>query len=130
MSTTHPDLNYVGMGVHICPVCLKEHDEVVLIDKCLRPTLKRRNFVGWALCTEHEELWQNGYIALIECTNSQQTTLEGAERTGAVAHVRKEVWPHIFNTPVPNTPIAFVQQGVIDRLQAMVSKENSPCASG
>ena len=124
MNTTHPDLEHVGMGVHVCPVCLKEHDEVVLIDKRLRPTLKRRNFVGWALCDEHEELWQKGYIALIECTDDQQTTLEDAERTGVVAHVRKEAWPHIFNAPVPDTPIAFVQQGVVEQLQAMMPKEN------
>ena len=124
MSTKHPDRGYVGMGVHVCPVCLKEHDEVVLIDKRLLPTLQRRNFMGWALCDEHEARWQEGYIALIECSNNEQPTLDNAERTGAVAHVRKEAWPHIFNTPVPNTPIAFVQQGVIDRLRAMVSKEN------
>ncbi|AMD43459.1 hypothetical protein ZC03_082 [Pseudomonas phage ZC03] len=113
------DLEYVGMGVHVCPVCLKEHDEVVLINNHLRPTLKRRNFVGWSLCDEHEELWQKGYIALIECSNDKQPTLENAERTGAIAHVRKEAWSFIFNTPVPGTPIAFVQQGVIEQLQNM-----------
>lgn len=124
MNTKHPDRDYVGMGVHVCPVCLKEHDEVVLIDERLLPTLQRRNFVGWALCTEHEARWQKGYIALIECSNNEQPTLDNAERTGAVAHVHKEAWPHIFNAPVPNTPIAFVQQGVIDQLRAMVVKEN------
>lgn len=124
MNTTPPDLQYVGIGAHVCPVCLKEHDEVVLIDERLRPTLQRRNFMGWALCGEHKVRWQEGYIALIEYSNNEQPTLDNAERTGVVAHVRKEAWPHIFNAPVPNTPIAFVQQGVIDQLRAMVAKEN------
>ena len=124
MKAKHPDRHHVGIGVHVCPVCLREHDEVVLIDKRLRPTLERQNFIGWAMCTEHEELWQKGYIALIECTNDQQPTLENANRTGMVAHVRKEVWPYIFNTPAPDGPIAFVQQGVIEQLRAMVPQES------
>ena len=119
--------NYVGIGVHVCPVCLKEHDEVVLIDKSLRPTLDERSFVGWAMCAEHEERWQEGYIALIECSNDRQPTLKNANRTGAIAHVRKEAWPRIFNVPAPDTPIAFVQQGVIERLQGMMPE--SECES-
>lgn len=114
--------NYVGMGVHVCPVCLKEHDEVVLIDKSLRPTLEKRSFMGWAMCAEHEERWREGYIALIECSDDRQPTLENVNRTGAIAHVRKEAWPCIFNTPAPDTPIAFVEQGVIERLQVMMPK--------
>lgn len=114
--------NYVGMGVHVCPVCLKEHDEVVLIDKSLRPTLEKRNFMGWAMCAEHEERRQEGYIALIECSDDQQPTLKSANRTGAFGHVRKEAWPLIFNTPAPDTPIAFVQQGVLEQLQNMMPK--------
>lgn len=113
------DREYVGMGVHVCPICLHEHDEVVLVDNHLRPTLKRWNFVGWSLCDEHEEIWQKGYIALIECSNDKQPTLESAERTGMIAHVRKEAWPHIFNLPTPDIPFAFVQQGVIEQLQDM-----------
>ena len=120
MKTEHSNRQYVGMGVHVCPVCLKEHDEVVLIDKRLRPTLERRNFLGWAMCPEHEAYWQEGYIALIECTDEHPPTLEEANRTGVFAHVRKEAWPHIFNMPTPDKPMVFVQQGVIDQLRAMM----------
>lgn len=114
--------NYVGMGVHVCPVCLKEHDLIVRIGKSLRPTLEKRNFMGWAMCAEHEERRCEGYIALIECSDDRQPTLENAKRTGAIGHVRKEAWPLIFNVPAPDTPIVFVEQGVIERLQAMVPK--------
>lgn len=124
MQTKHSDRSHVGVGVHVCPVCLKEHDEVVLLDTCLRPTLERWNFVGWAMCDEHEALWQKGYIALIECTNESQTTsLADAKRTGQIAHVRKEAWPSIFSGPILNGPAVFVQQGVIEQLRALMSKE-------
>lgn len=123
MKTKHPNREYVGMGVHVCPVCLKEHDEVVLMDKRLRPTLNKWNFVGWAMCAEHEARWQEGYIALIECSNDQQPTLENVNRTGLIAHVRKEAWPNVFNMPTPDIPIAFVQQGVIEHLQGLAPPE-------
>ena len=123
MRAKHPNREYVGMGVHVCPVCCKEHDEVVLMDKHLRPTLKRWNFMGWAMCKEHEDRWQEGYIALIECSNDQQPTLETVKRTGVIAHVKKDVWPHVFNMPAPDTPIAFIQQGVVEKLQAMMPPE-------
>ena len=123
MQTKHSDCSYAGMGVHVCPVCLKEHDEVVLLDKHLRPTLERWNFVGWAMCDEHEALWQKGYIALVECTNDSPPTLESVKRTGSIAHVRKEVWSNIFSGAVPDNPIVFVQEGVIERLRALTPKE-------
>lgn len=123
MQTKHSDRSHVGIGVHVCPVCLKEHDLVVLLDKRLRPTLERRNFVGWAMCDEHETLWQKGYIALVECTNDSPPTLESVKRTGLIAHVRKEVWSNIFSGSVPDNPIVFVQEGVIEKLQAMMPKE-------
>lgn len=120
MRTNHHNREYVGVGVYVCPVCLKEHDEVVLINSHLRPTLERKNFMGWDMCDEHEKLWKEGYIALIECSNDQQPTLENAKRTGKIAHVRKKAWPHIFNTPAPDGPIVFVQQGVVEQLQSMM----------
>lgn len=123
MQTKYSDRSHVGTGIHVCPVCLKEHDEVVLIHKRLRPTLEPRNLVGWKLCDEHEKLWEEGYIALIECTNDSPPTLESVKRTGSIAHVRKEVWPNIFSVPAPNGPIAFVQQGVVEQLHALTPKE-------
>lgn len=125
MKSKHPDRSHVGMGVHVCPVCLKEHDEVVLIDKYLRPTLNNQNFMGWVMCPEHEARWQEGYIALIECANESPPTLQNVKRTGEIAHVQKEAWPLLFNVPTPDTPFAFVQQGVIERLQALMPKDDA-----
>ena len=30
MQTKHSDRSHVGIGVHVCPVCLKERDEALL----------------------------------------------------------------------------------------------------
>ena len=129
MRKQYSDSSHVGMGVHVCPVCMKEHDEVVLLDKHLRPSLRKWNFMGWAMCAEHEARWQEGYIAMIECSNDQQPTLENVKRTGVIAHVKKDVWPHIFNTPAPDTPIAFIQRGVVEKLQALMPPEVGECAT-
>ena len=113
------DKSYVGMGIHVCPVCGVEHDEVVLLEKQLRNSLTQHEFVGWKLCLEHQEKFDEGYIALIECTN-QPSGLANAKRTGGIAHVRAEVWPHLFDTPVPEQGICFVETGVLQKLQERV----------
>lgn len=103
------------MGYHVCPVCLKEHDEVVLLDRRMRDTLTNHEFVGWELCEEHLKLFNDGYVALVECEN-QPTGLADAKRTGAIAHIRAEAWPHIFNVPVPPKGLCFVEKGTIEVL--------------
>ena len=113
--------SYVGMGFSLCPVCGTKHDEVVLLDKSLRNSIEKDNFMGWALCPEHERLRTEGYIALIEVRNESKG-LEEADRTGAIAHIHAGAWPHIFNQPLPDKGIAFVQEGVITQLQYHTQK--------
>lgn len=110
--------SYVGIGFSLCPVCGVKHDEVVLFNERLRNSLDRENFMGWAMCQEHEQLRSEGYVALIEVRNTPQK-LQDAERTGKIAHVRSEVWPRIFDRPVPDEGMAFVQEGVIAQLEAL-----------
>ena len=113
--------SHVGMGFSLCPVCGTKHDEVVLLDKSLRNSLDKDNFMGWALCPEHERLRAEGYIALIEVRNEPKG-LKDADRTGAIAHIRAEAWPRIFNQPLPDKGITFVQEGVIAQLQSHTQK--------
>jgi hypothetical protein len=104
------------MGYHVCPVCLKEHDEVVLLDRRMRDTLTDHEFAGWQICPEHKKLMDDAYIALIECEN-QPTGLHDAKRTGLIAHISASAWPHLFNTPIPPQYICFVEKGTIEILQ-------------
>ena len=109
--------NFVGMGMHVCPVCCKEHTPVVLLDKRLKNTLTQHEFAGWDMCEEHAGLKEKGYIACVEVSNDSAPTLRTAERTGALAHVRRTAWDKVFNTPAPPGGLAFVQAGVIDKLR-------------
>ena len=109
--------SHVGMGRSVCPVCLQEHDEVVLLDTKLRKTLTRHEFSGWAMCPEHQAKKDEGYVALVEVSNTTQPTLANAKRTGNLAHVRSSVWEHLFNVPIPEQGFGFIEGGVIEKLQ-------------
>lgn len=118
------ETSHVGMGFHVCPVCCVEHDEVVLLDTRLKPTLKPRNFAGWTLCEEHKKQIAEGYIALVEVKN-KPTGLADADRTGQLAMIRTSAFNQIFPklTP-PMHGIAFVENGTIAMLQSFVEKNN------
>lgn len=119
--------SHVGLGFSVCPVCGIKHDEVVLLNMHLRNSLRKDNFMGWSMCVEHKKL-ELEYVALVEVSNTTQPTLENAIRTGVVAHVRREAWPIVFNSKVPNVPMVFVECGVVDKLNAMIPHEESPKA--
>lgn len=113
--------SHVGMGVTVCPICLKEHDEVVLLDRRLKDSLSPKSFVGWGMCPEHQQMKNDGYIALIECSN-KPTGLVDAQRTGELAHVRANLWSQLFNIPAPSHGLCFVEAGTIAKLQAATSQ--------
>lgn len=111
------------MGYALCPICHTKHDEVVLLDRRLRDSLARENFLGFKLCPEHEAM-KAEYIALVEASNAPPSgdTLkpENAVLTGNIAHVRRSAAKHIFNVELPDTlPMVYVEVGVIAKLQAM-----------
>ena len=66
-------------------------------------------------CDECKERMKT-YIALLE-TLSQVKPLNAL--TGQIAWVKDEAFEHIFNTPTPEKRIAFIELGIIEKLQAM-----------
>lgn len=120
--------SHVGLGYHVCPVCGKEHDEVVLLDKRLKASLEMRNFMGYELCPEDKEKSKE-YVALIEVSNMPEhdtMQIQEANRTGRVIHVRRTVLPHLVNVEVPaDQTMMFVQQGVIDKLVVLTTTGSS-----
>ena len=116
--------SHVGMGVSVCPICMREHDEVVLLDKRLQESLTKHEFMGWALCPEHEAM-KAEYIALIEVEekptgSTPHQQLANAKRTGEIAHVKREVAKEMFRADVPaDLELAFVGKGTIDVLRSM-----------
>jgi hypothetical protein len=124
--------SYVTLIANLCLVCGKQFDTGELaIDRRLRPKFDMHTVMGMGLCEEHEKLYKDGYIALVEIdpaktTRESNDTIkpENAWRTGPIAHIRGTVWEHIFDTPLPMgdsgmmRPAVFVEPGVIELLAA------------
>ena len=91
--------------------------------------MAQRTTTGWGLCPEHEKLFDEGFVALIECdpqrsgiaASGDRLRPQEAYRTGQVAHLRRTAFIGMFNMPLTNEqPCVFVEPGLIERLRAMV----------
>ena len=120
------DKSYVSLEQHVCLVCGVAFDTGnLLLDRRLRASMERHTTTGWGLCAEHQRLFDQGYVALIEC-DPQRSGLpaagdtlkpEQAYRTGRLAHVRREAFAKLFNMQVrEGQACVFVDPEVIDWL--------------
>jgi hypothetical protein len=126
------DKSHVSFEQHICLVCAACYDTgALLLDKRLRPKLSRHTLTGWGLCPEHQKMYDDDFVALVECDpqrsgchESGSIRPEQAYRTGRLAHLKREVFTKVFNVQVRDRqPCVFVEPGVIDQLQAMVAPD-------
>jgi hypothetical protein len=125
--------SYVSVEQAMCPVCGTHHDTGVLLDCRLRNTLERTTVTHVALCPEHQKLYDDGYIALVEADSAKSGITpdmdrikpEDAYRTGRVAHLKRRLYAEIFNVPLddPNLPMVFVEPEVIDMLIAKQAQD-------
>lgn len=120
------DGNISAMEQHVCIVCGKAYDTgAILIDRQLRGRFKAMHAVtGHGLCPEHQKLFDDGYVALVGVDPTKSGPMgdklksDQAHRTGAVAHVRREVARQIFNVPIPDDqPMVFADDAVIKMLE-------------
>lgn len=72
--------------------------------------------------TPCHETGYEGYVAMVVVTNQNQPTLETADRTGEVLHIRAAVWPQLFNVPVPPKGLAFIDTEAAAKIKAMVGE--------
>lgn len=116
--------SYVTLEQHVCPVCGTVFDTGnILLDRRLKDTFDKNTITGYSLCPEHQNRWEEGYIAFVEVTSdghSDTLRPEDVTRTGLVAHIRKEVAGNIFNQVI-TTPLVYVQEGLIQQLQERYS---------
>ncbi|EIW8484027.1 ATPase (plasmid) [Klebsiella pneumoniae] len=125
------DKSHVSLEQHLCLVCGVAFDTgTILLDKRLRASMEQHTATGWGLCPEHQKLSDDGFVALVECdpqrsvspAASGRVKPEQANRTGRLAHLKREVFTKVFNAPVAaDQPCVFVEPGVIEQLQAMVA---------
>ncbi len=123
--------SHVSLEQHVCLICGVAFDTgSILLDKRLRASMERHTATGWGLCPEHQTLSDDGFVALVECDPQRSGSPAGggrlkpeqAYRTGRLAHLKRDVFAEVFNVPVAaDQPCVFVEPGVIEQLQAMVS---------
>lgn len=114
--------SHVGMEARICQVCGKQYDTGnLLLDKRLRESLDRVTVTGWGLCVDDEQKLQDDYVALVEVANDgggSTLTQETADRTGRIAHLKRDVFSDMFDAKLPSDlPMVFVGPGVLDQLE-------------
>ena len=115
--------SHVTMEQRQCIACGKLYDTgAILLDKRLAKVFERHTTTGHGLCDEHTK---EGFITLIEVEPPTGHVIElepsEAVRTGAVALVRRSVWPEISSVPAPVGEVMFVERGVIARLAQLAS---------
>jgi len=122
--------SHVSLERRVCLVCGISFDSgALLLDTRLRASLERYTTTGWGLCPEHQQRFDEGFVALIECdpqrsgakSGSNHIKPEDAYRTGCVAHLKREVFAQVFDVALDASyPCVFVEPGVIDQLKAKV----------
>lgn len=124
------DKSYVSLEQRVCLVCGTSFDTGnLLLGKRLRASMKRHTTTGWGLCPEHQKLFDDGFVALVECDPERSgVPADGrmksgqAYRTGRAAHLRRTAFRQVFNVPIEDKQACvFVEPGVLDQLQAMVA---------
>ncbi|WP_423173002.1 MULTISPECIES: ATPase [unclassified Stenotrophomonas maltophilia group] len=124
------DKSHVYLEQHVCLVCGTRFDTgAVLLDRRLRASMERHTATSWGLCTEHQKLSDDGFVALVECdpqrSGSQASGRmkpEQAYRMGRLDYLRRTVFAQVFNVPsVDEQACVFVEPGVIERVQSMTA---------
>lgn len=131
------DKSYVTMEQKVCIVCGQTYDtNALLLDQRLRQRFDRHTVTGWGMCTEHQKLKDDGYIALIGCDETKMEASnnniqpEDAYRTGEIAHIRADAFPRIFNSQPPTHGVVFCDREVILILQKKMPKSTQVNISG
>lgn len=124
----------VGMGYSVCPVCGKQHDDVVLVESRWAPgaqsKLEESNFMGFSLCPEHKKLHDEGFIALVVASYVPEGVplveqYNGAVRTGEIMHMKYSAAARIFNVDVSKLPMVWIDPEAAAKIKGMMPKEDA-----
>lgn len=117
--------NYVAVGKLLCPVCGQLHGSGAILFHTRLGNIPEPAVMGQGLCPEHQRLFDAGYLALVGvdasksvCSGGGTLTQENAHRTGAIVHIRREVFTRLLKgiTVPDSTPMCFVDEAVISAL--------------
>lgn len=123
------DKTFISLEQRICVVCGPTFDTgALLLDTRLRASLEQHTTTGWGLCSKHQKLFDDGFVALVECDTERSSASAGdvlepgqAHRTGQVAHVRRALFHDLFAVSIKtDVPFVFVELGIIATIEKMV----------
>lgn len=125
-----PDKSCVTMEQKICIACgNKEDTGAILLDTRLRDRFDRTTVTGWFLCTEHQKMYDDGYIILVGIDPNKSggsyanKTPSAVYRTGVLAFMKEEACKHVFDVETrvegKMIPCMWVSPEVMDKLIAM-----------
>lgn len=112
-----PDKSYVSLEQHICQVCGIACDTgAVLVDRRLKASMDRHTVTGYGLCQEHRKLFDDGYVALVERT-------ESGELTGTIVHMRRTKFDEFFTVALESDmPMVYVHPEVVELLKTIANE--------
>lgn len=107
--------SYVSLEQRVCVVCGHKFDTgSLLLDKRLRASMERHTLTGHGLCPEHQKLFDDGYIALVECDDAHK-------RTGTILHMRRTKFNELFTSGTllegNTTPFVHATIELIEKLK-------------
>lgn len=129
MGKYHGEKSFVTLEQQVCLVCGTPFDTgSLLMDTSMRERFERNTITGWGMCPEHQKLYDDGFLALVEATSPKHTgdmlKQEDAIRTGVICHLRRTVADEVLNVKLPaNIPMIFVEPGVVEKLQSMTESD-------
>jgi hypothetical protein len=121
--------SHVSLEQRVCLVCANPFESgSILIDRYLRASLDKHTITGWGLCPEHKELFDAGYVALVECDPEKSGCPAAGDlvqpgrayRTGKLVYIKRDAFNRMFDLPLKDTqPCVYVEQGVIAMFEAL-----------
>ncbi|WP_456119819.1 hypothetical protein [Winslowiella arboricola] len=75
------DKSHISLEQRVCLVCGTTFDTgCILLDGRLRASMEQHTTTGWGICTEYQQLFDEGYVALVECDPQRSDMLSGDTR--------------------------------------------------
>src|SRR3546814_7349711 len=81
------DKSHVSLEQHVCLICGTAFDTgAILLDKRLRASMGRHTATGWGLCPAHQKLFDDGFVALVECDPQRSGSPQAGHMKPEQAH--------------------------------------------
>jgi hypothetical protein len=132
--TRHTNTDFVKMERKVCPVCgiTHSHNAGLLLHKRMRDIKDEHTITGYEFCEEHDQMREQGFVALVEIDPKQSELksngnidINGAHRTGRVAHLKREAMEQIFDNVNISAPMVYIDSETFEILEKLAEDAES-----